>query len=205
MSLNRPNFIKLSKAARLLGISKQTLWNRKKDGTIKFVKIGILNGITQETFDDLLGVKSSKDNKVVIYCRISSPVNKENLTSQVDRVKSYCMARGYKIHKIVKEYGSGLNDNRKELTKLLSEQDFTKIVVEHKDRLTRTGFNYIKTLLENSGKQVEVINESEDDESDIIQDFVSIITSYCARIYGRRRSKRKTELLIQQLKDDKIV
>lgn len=198
------NFIKLSKAAKLLGISKQTLWNRKNDGTIQFIKIGNLNGITQEDFDKLLGVKTQKEDKIVIYCRISSPVNKNNLISQIDRVKSYCIAKGYKIHKIVKEYGSGLNDNRKELTKLLSEQDFTKIVIEHKDRLTRTGFNYLKTLLENQGKQIEVINNSEDDESDIIQDFVSIITSYCARIYGKRRSKRKTELLIKKLQEDEI-
>lgn len=52
-------------------------------------------------------------------------------------------------------------------------------------------------------RKIEIINESENDKEDLIQDFVSIITSFCAKIYGQRRSKRKTEKLIQQLKENK--
>ncbi len=78
------------------------------------------------------------------------------------------------------------------------------IVVEHKDRLTRFGFNYIKILLDKSGKTVEVVNEAEDGKQDLMQDFVSIITSFCARLYGLRRSKRKTEQLIKELTNDTI-
>ena len=85
---------------------------------------------------------------------------------------------------------------------LLENQDFTKIIVEHKDRLTRLGFNYLDVLLKVLGKEIEVINTAENDESDIIQDFTSIITSFCARIYGNRRSKRKTEKLIEELKKE---
>ena len=107
-----------------------------------------------------------------------------------------------KIHKIIKEIGSGINDSRVKLTNLLISDDYTKIVIEHKDRLTRIGFNYIKILLENKGKQIEVINECDSDKEDLIQDFVSIITSYCAKIYGKRRSNRKTEQLIKKLKED---
>jgi predicted site-specific integrase-resolvase len=112
------------------------------------------------------------------------------------------MAKGYRIHKIVKEYGSGLDDARKGLIKLLENQDFTKIIVEHKDRLVVSGFNYIRVMLEHNGIEVEVVNEAEDNEEDTVQDFVSIIASYCTRIYGKRRSKRKTEKLIEELKDD---
>ena len=66
------------------------------------------------------------------------------------------------------------------------------------------GFNYLEVLLKVLGKEIEVVNITEDDKSDIIQDFTSIITSFCARIYGNRRSKRKTERLIEELgKDDK--
>ena len=107
-----------------------------------------------------------------------------------------------KIHKIIKEIGSGINDSRVKLTNLLISDDYTKIVIEHKDRLTRIGFNYIKILLENKGKQIEVINECDSDKEDLIQDFVSIITSYCAKIYDKRRSNRKTEQLIKKLKED---
>ena len=112
------------------------------------------------------------------------------------------MAKGYKIHNIIKEVGSGINDNRPKLINLLTKGDFTKIVVEHKDRLTRIGFNYLKVLLENDNKTIEVVNECESEKEDLIQDFVSIITSYCTEIYGKRRSARKTEQLIKQLEVD---
>ena len=72
-------------------------------------------------------------------------------------------------------------------------------MVEHKNRLTRFGFNYIKTLLNYYGKDIEVVNEVENEKEDLIQDFVSVITSFCARIYGQRRSKRKTIKLLETL------
>ena len=75
----------------------------------------------------------------------------------------------------------------------------TRIVVEHKDRLTRFGFNYIKDLWHG---EIVMINEVVEDESDLMQDFVSLVTSFTARLYGRRRSKRQTEKLIEQLQND---
>ena len=196
------NFVKLSKAAKLLGITKQTLWNWKYQGKISFIKCGNLNGLSQETLNSLLGIKDKKEEKVVIYCRVSSTANKKNLETQKERLISYCIAKGYKIHKNVCEFGSGINDKRPKLQDLLENQDFTKIVVEHKDRLTRLGFNYLDVLLKVLGKEIEVINNAENDESDIIQDFTSIITSFCARIYGNRRSKRKIEKLIEEVKKE---
>jgi predicted site-specific integrase-resolvase len=106
------------------------------------------------------------------------------------------------VSEIIQEFGSGINDKRPKLEKLLKQQNFTKLVVEHKDRLTRVGFNYINTLLNFNQIEVEVVNPSEDDKEDLIQDFISIITSYCARIYGNRRSKRKTEKLIMELESN---
>ena len=81
------------------------------------------------------------------------------------------------------------------MLKLLKDEKVTRIVVEHKDRLTRFGFNYI-TLLP---IEIVVVNEIETDKEDLIQDFVSLITSFCARLYGQRRCKRKTEKLIKEL------
>lgn len=102
----------------------------------------------------------------------------------------------------MQEIGSGLNDNRPKLLKLLNDVNVGYIIVEHKDRLTRFGFNYIKALLESRGGSIIVINEVESNKEDLIQDFVSVITSFCARIYGQRRSKRKTEKLLEGLKED---
>ena len=87
------------------------------------------------------------------------------------------------------------------MLKLLTDPAISLIVVEHKDRLTRFGFNYIEQLLAMQGRQIEVINQAENGKEDLVQDFVSIVTSFCARLYGQRRSKRKTERIIAELQN----
>lgn len=103
---------------------------------------------------------------------------------------------------VVKEVGSGLNDKRPKLEKLLNDTSITHIIVEHKDRLARFGLNYIIQLLSQRGCAIEIINQVETERDDLMSDFVSIITSFCARLYGQRRTKRKTEKLIKELQKD---
>ena len=81
----------------------------------------------------------------------------------------------------------------------LKDEKIKIIIVEHKDRFSRFGLNYIKLLLELQGRKIEVINDVNDSKEDLMQDFVSIITSFCARLYGNRRKNRKTEKLIEEL------
>jgi len=133
----------------------------------------------------------------VVYARVSSSENKKNLETQADRVCQFCAAKGWVVHTVIKECASGLNDERPKLQKILKENKATKLIVEHKDRLTRFGFEYLKTLF---GGEIVVINEVTEDEQDLMQDFISLVTSFCARLYGRRRSRRKTEKLIEGLK-----
>ena len=90
-------------------------------------------------------------------------------------------------------------NTRPKLLKLLTDPSVSVIVVEHKDRLTRFGYNYLEQLLKMQGRRIEVINLAENGKEDLIQDFVSIVTSFCARLYGQRRSKRKTERLVSEL------
>ena len=115
---------------------------------------------------------------------------------------SRLIAKGYKVAKVVKEVGSGLNDNRPKLQALLVDNTIDIIVVEHKDRLARFGLNYIEQLLKLDNRQIEVVNNVESETDDLMQDFVSIITSFCARLYGKRHTKRRTEQLIKQLQED---
>jgi len=105
----------------------------------------------------------------------------------------------------VKEIGSGVNDTRPKLLKLLTDPSVGVIVVEHKDRLTRFGYNYLEQLLKMQDRRIEVINLAENGKEDLIQDFVSIVTSFCARLYGQRRSKRKTERLIAELTQPPVI
>jgi predicted site-specific integrase-resolvase len=82
---------------------------------------------------------------------------------------------------------------------LLADQSINLIVVEHKDRGTRFGFRYIETLLKAAGREIEVVNQAENGTEDLQADLISIISSFCARIYGQRRAKRKTEKIVAEL------
>lgn len=88
---------------------------------------------------------------------------------------------------------------RPELQKLLNDDKITTIVIENKDRLTRFGFNYLETLLNRMNIKIIIASDMENN-NDLIQDFISVITSFCARIYGQRRSKNNVKKILEDLK-----
>jgi predicted site-specific integrase-resolvase len=181
--------------AKQHGIKYRAAWNRYKRGLIpeaikdEFGKIIIPENTT------------GKPSKVVCYARVSSTMNKQNLETQAERLISYANAKGLKVDSVVKEIGSGLNDARPKLMRLLTDVDVTHIIVEHKDRLTRFGFRFIDEWLKEKQVILEVINKVDSDKEDLLQDFVSLVTSFTARLYGLRRSRRKTEQLIKELSE----
>jgi putative resolvase len=97
------------------------------------------------------------------------------LERQVERLSQYCTARGYQVVAVVKEIASGVNDSRPKWTALLSDRLIMRLVVEHKDRLTRFGFRYIEILMQGQGRTIEVVNVAENDKDDLLHDLVSII------------------------------
>jgi predicted site-specific integrase-resolvase len=187
--------MKLSTYAKKVGISYNTAYRWYKSGQIK--------GYQADTGTIIVAEKetASKPVKVAVYARVSSSENKSNLDSQADRLTAYCAAKGYQVARVIKEIGSGVNDSRPKLIELLQDESVTLVIVEHKDRLTRFGFNYIETLLEKQGRKVEVINLADNGKEDLMQDLVSIIYSFSARMYGQRRAKRKTEKIVKELQD----
>lgn len=184
---------KISQYAKKYNVTTRTVWN--------WIYANKL--ITERDSTNHLLIIENEDKKindsVAIYARVSSSENKENLYRQRERLENYCAAKGYKVIKTVEEIGSGLNDNRKKLESLLLDESIKKIVVEHSDRFSRFGMNYIIKLLKLQDREVEIINESSNDRDDLMEDFVSIITSFCARLYGLRRNKRRTEKLIENI------
>ena len=187
--------MKLSDYAKRQGISYRTAW--------RWYKAGLLNAEQMPTGTIIVrdDTVTPVQERTIIYARVSAAENKSNLDSQAERASQSCIARGYQIGGIIKEIGSGVNDQRPRLIKLLNDSTARRIVVEHKDRLTRFGFNYIETLLKQQGRSIEVINTVADGKEDLLQDLIAIITSFCARLYGQRRSKRKTEKIIAELTD----
>jgi predicted site-specific integrase-resolvase len=188
--------MKLSEYARRNNITYRTAQRHWYNGLLSGKQLA--TG-TIVIFEDDKEVVKNKILQIATYARVSSTQNKDNLDKQQSRLIDYANAKGYKTLYNIKEIGSGLNDARPKLIELLSNKKIDIILVEHKDRLTRFGFKYIEVLMEIQGRKIEVINNLEDDKDDLIQDFISVITSFCARIYGQRRSKRSTEKLIKEL------
>ena len=185
--------MKLSKYAKELGISYRTAWNWFKSGKIE--------GAYQTSSGTVIVPDTKHDEKsygVILYARTSSSQNKELLNNQVKRLEDYAAAKGYKVKQVIKEFGSGLNDERKQLSKILQENKYDKIIVEHKDRLTRFGFNYIQLL---TGNKIEVINESKEKDEDLVKDLISIIHCFSSRIYGLRRSQRLKSKIEHAIED----
>lgn len=183
--------IRLTEFAKRQGVCYQTAWRWFKAGKLPSAELTPTGKVIIREPDE-----KPIPTKTVVYCRVSSSQNKDNLETQAERVSGFCTAKGWVIGEIIKEVGSGLNDNRKGLIKVITDPTVARIVVEHKDRLTRFGFNYIKSLFPG---EIVVINEVKEDRDDLMGDFVAIITSFCARLYGLRRNRRRTEKIIEEL------
>ncbi|WP_438822895.1 IS607 family transposase [Nostoc favosum] len=207
--------MKLSDYAKTLGISYLTAWRHYKAGKIPYPTEQLPTGTVIVDYDPK---KISRGVvKVAIYARVSSAENKDNLDRQAERLSQYAIAKGYQIAYVIKEVGSGLNDNRKKLEKLFLKDDYDILLVEHKDRLGRFGTHYIDILLKRLGVNLEVVNLADNGETalktgfpsqgtanpegrdELMQDLVAIITSFAARLYGQRRAKRKIDLIVETL------
>lgn len=193
--------MKLSDWCKKEGICYKTGWNWFKSGKLPVKSYQTKTGtIIVEPEIEEESVNKYKDyQQAYIYCRVSSHDKKKDLERQVERCSSYANSKGFIIKKIHKEIASGMNDNRPKLNAILKDNP-KYIIVEHKDRLTRFGFNYIKMLCEKLGTEIIVINEADNDKEDLISDLISIITSFCGRIYGRRKSKKATDAIKNNLK-----
>lgn len=185
--------MKLSQYAKKNSIVYQTAWNHFREGKIPGAYQ--LPSGTVVIPDEL----ESDRKRTIVYSRVSSSQNRSNLKTQSERVSNFCSANGWIVDEVVEECASGLNDTRPKLLRILQDPTVKRIVVEHKDRLTRFGFKYIETLFDG---EIVVINESSTKETELMEDLVSIITSFCARLYGHRRTKRKTEAIIEALNKD---
>lgn len=190
--------LKLSDWAIKNGVSYQTAWNWFNS---KKMPVSAIQTSTGTILVEDVTTPTNKINNTYIYARVSSSNKKQDLENQLKLCENFCMANGWTVEKSFKEIASGMNDNRKKLNFILQNPP-TKLVILHKDRLTRFGFNYIETLLKHVGCELIVINRDLEDESDILKDFIVIITSFCCRLYGARIGQSKALKMKEQLKND---
>lgn len=132
----------------------------------------------------------SGTGRVVAYARVSSADQKDDLERQAGRVVTGATARGLSVDQVVTEIGSGMNGHRRKLTRILSDPAVSVLVVEHRDRLTRFGFEHLSASLSACGRRIVVLDEAETSD-DLVRDMTEVLTSLCARLYGRRSASRR--------------
>lgn len=204
------NLLKIGEAAKRLGIDQQTVRSWTKKGKLNVI---ITPGGHRLYDEDELNVffgkqptqTKTEDPVVFLYARVSTKKQADsgNLDRQIGRLTEFAIQKGYKIGGMYKEVASGVNENRKELNKLLDQLKETpnsKVIIEYKDRLARFGYNYLEKYIQGAGSEIVVVEQKEtNEEQELVEDLIAITTSFSARLYGKRGGKKVSNQIEQLL------
>jgi putative resolvase len=186
-------YVKIGKAAELLGVSIQTLRRWEESKTLLPDRKS--RGTRYYSVDKLLGLEKSSSDLTIAYARVSSHDQKEDLKRQANLLASFCSSHGWS-YEVIEDLGSGMNYYKKGLKRLLElilEKKIIRLVITHKDRLLRFGAELIFALCQARQIEVVIVNKGEETsfEEELAKDVLEIITVFSARLYGARSHKNK--------------
>jgi predicted site-specific integrase-resolvase len=187
--------MKLSVWAKTQGICYTTAWRMFRDGRLPVPAEQLATGTV------IVHVPVNSAEGVALYARVSSGDQKADLDRQLVRLTDYAVSNKLFIVDTVKEIGSGLNGHRKGMMRLLRNPEVQTIVVEHRDRLMRFGFEYVESALAAQNRKVVVI-EAEEMTDDIVRDLHEVIVSMCARLYGKRSAKNRAKKALDAIHNE---
>ena len=187
--------MKLSTWAKKQGISYRTAWRWFKEGKLP------VRAEQTKTGTILITEHVIEMHDVAIYARVSSHDQKKDLDRQVARLVLFANAKGWSVTQTITEIGSGLNGHRPKLMKLLTNSKVKMILIEHRDRLMRFGVEYVESALEGQGRKL-IVADSSELKDDLVQDTIEVLTSFCARLYGRRSAKNKAKKAIETIQNE---
>ena len=196
----------LKETEELLNVSKSTL--QRWDNSGKLIALRTEGGHRRYKLSDIekiLGVVNNKEevNKEIIvatYARCSTPDQKAHgdIERQSMRLFEYCTKHKYKVEHIIKDMGSGLNDKRKGFTKLCNlvvNKKINKVIIEHKDRLTRFQYNLIEFFFNSYGVEIELLDKKEyTEQEELVNDMMMLIASFSGRLYSARAKENRKKL-----------
>ncbi len=194
--------LRQSEVTQKYRLSKTTLHRWLKDGKLTDHRtIGGHRRYDSAEVEALLSVSDGvtvTEKDVALYARVSTQKQAENLTRQHERLIEACGERGYRIVLDCSEIASGLNDNRRQFFKVIDaacKGEVKKVVVEHRDRLTRFGFRTIERFFRGVGCTVEVLEqvEGKSEHEELVEDILTIIVSFSSRIYGARGGRKRKD------------
>ena len=191
--------MKLSEWAKRTGVSYHTAYHWFKDGNMPVPAYQTATGtIIVEVPAD------APDSVAVIYARVSSAGQADSLDGQVASLVVWATSQGVSVDRVVKEVGSALNGSRRKFQRLLADQRVNVILVEHRDRAVRFGFDYLQASLSAQNRKIMVMDDTEL-EDDLVRDMTEVLTSLCARVYGKRGAKKRAEAALGAAKSVDMV
>ena len=187
--------VKLSTWAKEQGISYQAAWRMYRDGKLPVPVEQLPTGT--------IIVKPPKEEPagVAVYARVSSSDQRSDLDGQVARVVAFVTHKGWPVVRTVTEVGSGLNGHRPKLMKVLADPSVAIVAVEHRDRLMRFGAEYVESALAAQGRRLVVVDRGETTD-DLVQDMIDVLTSMCARLYGRGSARNRAEKALKAASEE---
>ena len=189
-------FYTTGEVAKIFGVSYVAVKKWAYSGKIKYIKTpGGKYRYPESEIKRLLGEQMPK-GRVAVYARVSSADQKEDLERQKQRLIEYARSRGYQDIIVLEDIASGLNENRKGLTKLfelVSQNQIEAVFITYRDRLTRFGFRYLEAFFSSHGCRIETIDAEElkEPQQELVEDLIAIVASFAGRIYGARSHKRR--------------
>jgi putative resolvase len=177
--------VKLAEWARRNGVHPQTAYRWFREGIMPVPARRLPSGTIMVEVAD-----AAQQGHVVVYARVSSADQRADLDRQVARVTAWVTGQDLAVSRVVTEVGSALNGRRKKFLGLLRDPNVTTIVVEHRDRFARFGAEYVEAALAAQGRRLMVVDPAEVDD-DLVRDVTQILTSLCARLYGRRAAANR--------------
>jgi putative resolvase len=179
--------MKLAAWARANGVHPQTAYRWFRQGRMPVPARRLPSGTILVQVPGSDGVP---DQGAVLYARVSAHDQRADLDRQVARLSAWAAGQGVSVAEVVTEVGSGMNGRRPRLRRLLADPQATMIVVEHRDRLARFGVEHVEAALSAQGRRLVVVDPSETTD-DLVRDMVDVLTSFCARLYGRRGARNR--------------
>lgn len=182
--------------ADMINVSVKTLQRWDKDGILKAYRTPTdRRYYTHKQYVDYTGENPAAHGKTIIYARVSTSNQKDDLENQVSFLREYANAKGVIVDDVFEDVGSGLNYNRKKWNKLLEDcmlGEVKTIIVAHRDRFIRFGFEWFERFLKSNGVEIIVVNnEKLSPHDELVNDLISIIHVFSCRIYGLRKYKKQ--------------
>jgi putative resolvase len=182
--------MKLAAWARANGVHPQTAYRWFRQGTMPVPARRLPSGTILVEVPGSDNDGGGLDQRAVLYARVSAHDQRGELDRQVTRLSGWATAQGVTVAEVVTEVGSGLNGRRPKLRRVLADPRATMIVVEHRDRLARFGVELLEAALSAQGRRLVVVDPGETSD-DLLRDMIEVLTSFCARLYGRRGARNR--------------